>query len=83
MADNRDTRRTFLKTTSAAVAGAALSSLGSAHATPVDTSKILNYNPKMGYRPLGSTGFTEFSARYPCPIDRRLGEPMRPTSPTE
>ncbi len=57
MADNRDTRREFLKTTSAAVAGAALGSLGTAHAAPVDTSKILNYNPKMGYRPLGSTGF--------------------------
>jgi aryl-alcohol dehydrogenase-like predicted oxidoreductase len=57
MADNRDTRRRFLKTTSAAVAGAALGSLGSAQATPVDTSKILNYNPKMGYRPLGSTAF--------------------------
>ena len=57
MADPRDTRRTFLKTTSAAAAAAALGSLGTAHAKPVDTSKILNYHPKMGYRPLGSTGF--------------------------
>jgi aryl-alcohol dehydrogenase-like predicted oxidoreductase len=40
------------------VAGAALSPLASARAAPVDTSKILNYNPKMGYRPLGKTGFT-------------------------
>ncbi len=58
MAHEPDTRRKFLKTTSAAMAGAALTSLGTAGATPVDTSKILNYTPKMGYRPLGKTGFT-------------------------
>ncbi|HUT92411.1 MAG TPA: aldo/keto reductase [Thermoguttaceae bacterium] len=58
MAHESDTRRKFLKTTSAAVAGAALTSLGTAGAAEVDTSKILNYNPKMGYRPLGKTGFT-------------------------
>jgi len=57
MADERDTRRDFLKTTSAAVAGAALTSLSPAGAAEVDTSKILNYHPKMGYRPLGKTGF--------------------------
>jgi aryl-alcohol dehydrogenase-like predicted oxidoreductase len=57
MADERDTRREFLKTTSAAVAGAALGSLSTAGAAEGDTSKILNYNPKMGYRPLGKTGF--------------------------
>jgi len=57
MPDKGNTRRQFLKTTSAAVAGAALGSLGTGQAAPVDTSKILNYNPKMGYRPLGATGF--------------------------
>ncbi len=57
MADSANTRRQFLKTTSAAVAGASLVSLRSASAAPVDTAKILNYNPKMGYRPLGKTGF--------------------------
>jgi aryl-alcohol dehydrogenase-like predicted oxidoreductase len=56
MADQRDTRREFLKTSSAAVAGAALGSL-SANAAGADSSKILNHNPKMGYRPLGKTGF--------------------------
>ncbi len=58
MADKPDTRREFLKTTSAAVAGAALGPLAAAQAALVDTAKILNYNPKMGYRPLGKTGFT-------------------------
>jgi aryl-alcohol dehydrogenase-like predicted oxidoreductase len=51
------TRRDFLKTTSAAVAGAALSPLAAAGAAEAETSKILNYNPKMTYRPLGKTGF--------------------------
>ncbi len=55
MADARDTRRGFLKTSSAMVAGASLGSL--AAADDVDTSKVLNYNPKMGYRRLGKTGF--------------------------
>jgi hypothetical protein len=54
MADEKNTRREFLKTTSAAVAAASLGSM--AAAAPVDTSKILNYNPKMTYRPLGKTG---------------------------
>ena len=58
MTHEPDTRRKFLKTTSAAMAGAALTSLGTAGAAEVDTSKILNYHPKMGYRPLGKTGFT-------------------------
>ncbi len=48
------TRRDFLRTTSAAVAGAAAVSLASG-AKPVDKKKILNYNPKMGYRRLGKT----------------------------
>ena len=51
-----NSRREFLKVSSAAVAGASLAPIGSAGATPVDTSKILNYNPKMTYRPLGKTG---------------------------
>jgi hypothetical protein len=55
MMGNRDfTRRDFVRTTAgAALAGAAVSA--AADETP-DTSKILNYNPKMGYRPLGKTG---------------------------
>ena len=51
-----NTRRDFLKAGTAAVAGAAAGSLGTAGAAPADTSKILNYNPKMGYRRLGKTG---------------------------
>ena len=57
------TRRDFLKAASAAVAGAAFGhvALGSGPATAagaqVDPSKVLNYNPKMGYRRLGKTGF--------------------------
>jgi aryl-alcohol dehydrogenase-like predicted oxidoreductase len=56
MAPSRDSRRGFLvKATSAAVAGAALSS--PAEAAPIERSKILNYNERMTYRPLGQTGF--------------------------
>ncbi len=55
MSDQGNTRRDFLKTTGAAVAGAGIASLASAET--VDSSKILNYNPKMTYRPLGRTGF--------------------------
>lgn len=55
MSEHENTRRDFLKTTSAAMAGAAVSA-GAAEASPVDTSKIVNYNPKMGYRRLGKTG---------------------------
>jgi aryl-alcohol dehydrogenase-like predicted oxidoreductase len=59
MTDSERTRREFLKATSAAVAGAALAgSVGADTAKAVDGSKILNYNPKMGYRRLGKTGFT-------------------------
>lgn len=57
MADSVNTRRDFLKATSAAVAGATLGSVGPAGAAVPDAAKILNYNPKMGYRPLGKTGF--------------------------
>jgi uncharacterized protein len=57
MMENEKTRREFLKATSAAVAGAALAGRAMGEeAKPVDTSKILNYNPKMGYRTLGKTG---------------------------
>lgn len=56
MSREKTPRREFLRTTSAAVAGAALASV-SAEAKPADALKILNHNPKMGYRPLGKTGF--------------------------
>jgi aryl-alcohol dehydrogenase-like predicted oxidoreductase len=70
-----NTRREFLKATSAVMAGAAVSSkaLGAAAAEKkpaaqpvdaalrgaggaVDPAKVLNHNPKMGYRRLGNTG---------------------------
>jgi len=52
---SQPTRRGFLvKATSCTVAGA---SLASSAAAATDTSTILNYNPKMTYRPLGKTGF--------------------------
>jgi len=57
MADSQNSRRHFLKTTSAAIAGASLAALGPGDAAAADPAKILNYNPKMGYRPLGKTGF--------------------------
>jgi len=47
----KPSRRRFLQATMAAAAGAA-----TANARPADTSKILNYNEKMGYRRLGKTG---------------------------
>jgi predicted aldo/keto reductase-like oxidoreductase len=54
MAIGKNTRRDFLKSTTAAVAaGGSLSSL--AAGSVVDTSKVLNYNPKMSYRRLGKT----------------------------
>jgi len=55
MTNQGNTRRDFLKATSAAVAGAGIASMASADT--VDASKILNYNAKMTYRPLGKTGF--------------------------
>ncbi|MBM4032046.1 MAG: aldo/keto reductase [Planctomycetes bacterium] len=54
MASSDRTRREFLKAGSAAVAGAAAA--GAQDPKGADTSKILNYNPKMGYRRLGKTG---------------------------
>ncbi|KPL12263.1 hypothetical protein AMJ85_01365 [candidate division BRC1 bacterium SM23_51] len=56
MEHKEPTRREFLKATSAAVAGAALTGCAVSRIKPVDTSKILNFNPKMGYRRLGKTG---------------------------
>ena len=59
MADGGTTRRDFLRTTTVAVAGAGLARAavtGTAHAAEKpDPSRILNYNPKMGYRRLGKT----------------------------
>ena len=55
MSDKQNTRRDFLKATSATIAGASL--VATVSAGQVDTSKILNYNAKMSYRPLGKTGF--------------------------
>ena len=56
MAEKQTTRRGFLKAASADAVGAALTSARAAEAPKaVDTSKILNYNPKMGYRRLGKT----------------------------
>ncbi|MGD0898402.1 MAG: aldo/keto reductase, partial [Thermoguttaceae bacterium] len=60
MSLSRNSRREFLKTTSAVAVGTALTSVGaaaSAHAAEPNTSKILNYHEKMGYRRLGKTGF--------------------------
>ena len=57
MTDNEATRRDFLKAASTAAAGVALAGLaeGESAAGP-DSGKILNHNPKMGYRKLGKTG---------------------------
>jgi len=51
-----NTRRDFLKTTSAAVAAGASLTAASPSTNASDAPKILNYNPKMGYRPLGRRG---------------------------
>jgi aryl-alcohol dehydrogenase-like predicted oxidoreductase len=58
----QDTRRDFLrKAATAASVGATLTSAkilaADADQPTLDESKILNYNPKMTYRPLGRTGF--------------------------
>lgn len=50
-----NTRRDFLKASSAAVAGASIA--GGSRAAEAEPAKILNHNPKMTYRPLGKTGF--------------------------
>jgi len=59
MGEKDMTRRDFVRTTAGATAGAALGGLAASQAgaePAVDTSKILNYNPKMGYRRFGKTG---------------------------
>jgi len=50
-----NTRRDFLRTSSTAVAGAALGPLASTGAAKDAKPSILNFNPKMGYRRLGKT----------------------------
>ena len=57
MKDGKQSRREFLRGASAAVAGAAIARARAAEETPATQPKILNYNPKMGYRRLGKTGF--------------------------
>jgi len=49
-------RRAFVCGGSALVAATAASAVGADKAAPIETSKILNFNPKMHYRPLGKTG---------------------------
>ncbi|MHC4507988.1 MAG: twin-arginine translocation signal domain-containing protein, partial [Planctomycetota bacterium] len=61
MSTNNISRRTFIQKSSvvgaAGVAGALAGPAGAAsRSAGADTSKILNYNPKMGYRRLGKTG---------------------------
>ena len=61
MADKPRTRREVLAGTAGLVAGASLAGQMAdaaikADVKPRPTSKILNHNPKMGYRPLGKTG---------------------------
>ncbi len=52
-------RRQFIKTASAAALAASLPAEQAvdAQGEPADASAILNYNPRMGYRRLGKTGF--------------------------
>ncbi len=60
-----------------------------AHTEPIDVEPLeLNASDtcRMAYgnsSMLGSTGIRARSARAPCPISRRLGEPTRPVSPVE
>ncbi len=56
MIEDTSSRRDFLKTTSAVAGVAMAASAEGQQSRPADTSKILNYNPKMGYRRLGKTG---------------------------
>ena len=54
MTPSQPTRRDFLRATSAAAVVGAAASIASAK-EPTKKQKILNYNPKMGYRRLGKT----------------------------
>lgn len=65
MNNNKLSRRAFMRNTSLTAVGAIVGALASNGCAPsyrntaakrVDTSKILNYNPRMGYRRLGKTG---------------------------
>jgi len=57
MSKHKVTRRTFVQTGAAAAAAAGLSAgMAATDARADDTSKILNYNPKMEYRDWGRTG---------------------------
>lgn len=56
MTESASSRREFLKTTSAVAGGAITAAVEARPTSPADTSKIRNYNPKMGYRRLGKTG---------------------------
>ncbi|MFP4055493.1 MAG: aldo/keto reductase [Candidatus Brocadiia bacterium] len=55
MAEEKLTRRKFVRDSAAAAAGVAAGA-AAAQAAQADTSKILNYNEKMAYRPCGKTG---------------------------
>jgi predicted aldo/keto reductase-like oxidoreductase len=57
MAGKDVTRREFVRTSAVAATGVA-AAVGTSRAAEVDKSKILNYNEKMEYRPLGKTGLT-------------------------
>ena len=63
MNNDKLSRRNFIRNTSLAAAGAITGALAGTGCTSsktskskIDTSKVLNYNPKMGYRRLGKTG---------------------------
>ena len=61
MNNDKLSRRDFIRNTTLTAAGAIAGTLATKGCTsgrlakPADTSKILNYNPKMGYRRLGKT----------------------------
>jgi hypothetical protein len=62
MSDSKVTRREFVRDSAIAAAAAATGlsttlTVRAGNPEKVDTSKILNYNSKMTYRPLGKTGF--------------------------
>jgi len=58
MTDDRLTRRQFVRNTAAGAAAlaAGVSTVRVGNAAGADTSKIVNYNPEMEYRPCGNTG---------------------------
>jgi len=55
MSPSQPTRRDFLRATSAAAVAGAAASIASAEKKSEKKPKILNHNPKMGYRRLGKT----------------------------